>query len=109
MKRRHEATLLELQRLQEAYQALELKKEALVLSNTIIDGEKKDIEDNILELEAQKVVADKQAEELKDWVADLEAWNNSLETQLKVENEWKVDITPLQEHALLIRRKTYQV
>ena len=41
MKRKHEATLLECERIQEAYDVLELEKEALVLSNTIIDGEKK--------------------------------------------------------------------
>ena len=32
-----------------------------------------------------------------------------METQLKVENEWQVNIAPLQDHALLIRRKIYQV
>ena len=59
MKRKHEATLLEFERLQEAYQVLESEKEALVLSNTIIDGEKKDLEDKVSDLEAQKVVVDK--------------------------------------------------
>ena len=62
MKRKHEATLSEFERLQEAYQVLESKKEALVLSSTIIDGEKKDLDDKVSELEAQKVVAGKQAE-----------------------------------------------
>ena len=73
MKRKHEATLSEFERLQEAYQVLELEKEALVLSNTIIDGEKKDREGNISGLEAQRATTDKQAEELKAQVVDLEA------------------------------------
>ena len=73
MKRKHEATLSEFERLQEAYQVLELEKEALILSNTIIDGEKKDLEGNILGLEAQRDATDKQAEELKAQVVDLEA------------------------------------
>ena len=42
-------------------------------------------------------------------MAELEARNNSLETQLKVANERQVDITPLWEHALLIRKKIYHV
>ena len=73
MKRKHESTLSELERLQEVYQVLELEKEALVLSNTIICGEKKDLEGNISGLEAQRVAVDKQAEELKAQVVDLEA------------------------------------
>ena len=52
MKRKHEATLLEFERLQEAYKVLESEKEALVLSNTITEGENKDLESKILELEA---------------------------------------------------------
>ena len=81
----------------------------MVLSNTIIDGEKKDLENNILELEAQKATTDKQAKELKARVAELETRNNSLEIQLKEANERQVNITPLWEHALLIRRRTYKV
>ena len=73
MKRKHEATLSEFERLQEAYQVLELEKEALVLSNTIIDGENKGLEGNISDLEAQRAATDKQAEELKAQVAELEA------------------------------------
>ena len=43
VKQKHDATLSYLERLQEAYQVLEAKKEALVLPNTIVDGEKKDL------------------------------------------------------------------
>ena len=79
MKRKHEATLSEFERLQEAYQVLESEKEALVLSNIIIDREKKDLEGKISGLEAQRAVVDKKTEELKDRVAELEAQNSSLE------------------------------
>ena len=40
-KRKYDATLSNLKRLQEAYQSLEVERESLVLSNTIISGEKK--------------------------------------------------------------------
>ena len=59
MKRKHEATLSEFKRLQEAYQALKSEKEALVLSNTITKRERKDLENNISELEVQKVATDR--------------------------------------------------
>ena len=52
LKRKHEATLSQFERLQKAYQALELKKDALEVSVTIMEGEKKYLEDNILGLEA---------------------------------------------------------
>ena len=39
----------------------------------------------------------------------MEAQNNSLEIQLKEANERSVDVTLLQEHTLMIKRKTYQV
>ena len=61
MKRKHEATLLEFERLQEAYQVLESENEDLVLSNTIAEGEKKDFENKILELVAQNATIDRQA------------------------------------------------
>ena len=107
IKRKHEATLSEFERLQEAYQVLESEKEALVLSNTIIEGEKKDLENKISELEVQNPATDRQAEELNAWVVELEARNNSFKIQLKEANERQVDTTPLREQALLIRRKTY--
>ena len=108
MKRKHEATLSYLERLQEAYQVLEAEREALVLSNTMIDGEKKDLEGKISGLETQRAAADKQVEELKARVEELEAQNNYLEVLFKETNERKIDITPLQEHALLLSRKIYQ-
>ena len=48
-----------------------------------MDGEKNDLESKIVELEAQRSIANKQEEELKVWVAKMEAHNNSLEVLLK--------------------------
>ena len=81
----------------------------MVLSNSITEGEKKDLKNKISELETHKAATDRQAEELNTRVAELEAQNSSFEIQLKTTNEQQVDITPLREQALLIRRKTYQV
>ena len=60
MKRKHEATLSEFEILQEAYQVLESEKEALVLSNTISEGENKDLENKTYELETQKDATNRQ-------------------------------------------------
>ena len=81
----------------------------MALSNTIISGENKDLEGKISELEAQKVTTDTQAGELRARVIELGAQNSSLETLLKATNERKMNITPLHEHTLLLRRKIYQV
>ena len=72
-----------------------------MLSITIVEGEKKEFENKISRLEAQKSVTNRQAEELRDRVGDLETRNNSLETQLKTTNERQLDITPFREQALL--------
>ena len=78
-----------------------------MLSNTITEGEKKDLENKISELEVQKAATNRQAEEINAQVVELEAQKNSLEIQLKAANEQQIDITPFREQALLIRRKTY--
>ena len=67
---------------------LESDKDALKLSVAITEGEKRDIERKVSELEEQKVTADKRAEE-------IEIQNNSLVEQLKVAKEKKFDITPI--------------
>ena len=105
VKRKHEGIFSYLERLQEAYQVLEAEREALVLSNTMIDGEKKDLEGKISGLETQRAAADKQVEELKARVAEPEAQNSSLEVLFKEENEQKMDITPLREHTLMLKIK----
>ena len=43
-KRKYDVTLSNLERLKEAYKILEAERDALVLSNTIISGENKDLE-----------------------------------------------------------------
>ena len=81
----------------------------MLLSNPIISRERKYLEGNISGLETQKDTIDTQAEELRNQVAEMEEQNGSLDTMLKATNENKIDITPLREHALLLRRKIYQV
>ena len=108
-KRKYDATLSYLEKLQQDYQILEEEKDALKLSNTILDGEKKDLEINMAGMEVQNSIDDKHAEESKVWITELEAHNSSLEVLLKEANERKMDITPLREHALSLKNKIYQV
>ena len=49
-KRKYDATLSDLEKLQQDYQILEEEKDALKLSNTILDGEKKYLERNMEEM-----------------------------------------------------------
>ena len=55
-----------------------------MLSNAITEGEKKDLESKILELEAHK-------SSICNQVEDLETENNSLEKQIKVDNEKQLE------------------
>ena len=50
LKRKYDDTLTELERLKEAYQILQSDKDALMLSATITEGEKKDLEDKVEDL-----------------------------------------------------------
>ena len=74
-KMKYHATLLDLERLQEAYQILEAERDALVFSNTIISGEKKYSEHKISGLETQRATVDTQAEEIRVRVAEMEPQN----------------------------------
>ena len=74
-----------------------------------LDREKKKLESKVAKMEVQKSAADQQAEEHRVRVTELEVQKSSLEVILKVANERKIDIAPLREHALLLRRKIYQV
>ena len=47
LKRKHEATISKFERLQKAYQDLESEKDALMLSVTIIEGERKYFENEV--------------------------------------------------------------
>ena len=75
----------------------------------IMDGEKKDLEEKVLELEIQKFAVNKQAEELRTWAKELEAQNKSLETQLKTTTERQPDIIPFCDQACSIWRNIHQV
>ena len=77
LKRKHDDSLIELERLKEAYQILQSDKDALVLSANITEGEKKNLERKVLELENKKDTADKRIEE-------LEIQNSLLDKQIKV-------------------------
>ena len=64
-KRKYDATLLDLEKLQQDYQILKEEKDDLKLSNTILDGENKDLESKMAEMEMPRSAADKKAEEPK--------------------------------------------
>ena len=87
LKRKHEATLSKFEKLQKAFTYLEWEKDALVISVTITEGEKKDLESKILELETQRSTINRQIEELRTRVEELEEQNRILENQLKAANE----------------------
>ena len=74
-----------------------------------LDRENQKLESKIAEMEVQKSIVDQQAEEHRVRITKLEAQNSSLEVLLKETSERKIDIAPLREHALLLRRKIYQV
>ena len=59
-KRKYDATISNLEKLQQDYQILKEEKDALKLSNTILDGEKKHLEIKMAEIGLQKCEADKQ-------------------------------------------------
>ena len=61
--------------------------------------EKGELENKIIELEAQKTVADQGAKQYEDQAAWLEAQKGSLEVLLKTTNEQKEDIAPLTKQA----------
>ena len=57
--------------------------------------EKGELENKIIELEAQKSVVDQKARQYESQVAGLESRNSALYVLLKIENEQTKDITPL--------------
>ena len=52
-----------------------------------LDGEKKNLESNMEEMEAQKSIVGQQTEQYKVRIAKLEAQNSSLEVLLKAANQ----------------------
>ena len=69
-----------MEKLKEAYKILESNKDALVLSTTITERDKRDLENKVSELENQRATTDKTVEK-------LEMENSFLDCKLKVENE----------------------
>ena len=65
LKRKYDDTLSDLEKLKGAYHISELDKTALTLSIAITEGEKRDLEDKVSELEKQKVAASKRTEEME--------------------------------------------
>ena len=108
-KRNYVATHLDLEKILLDYQVLEAEKDSLELSNTILDGETKELERKVEDMEIQRSTTDKKAEKSKVLIVELEAKNSSVDILLKVANERKMDIEPLREHALFLRGKIYQV
>ena len=78
VKRKYDATPSDLEKIQHDYQILEEERDALKLSNTILDGEKKDLESKMVEIEIQRMVANKQVEESKGRIVEIEAHYISL-------------------------------
>ena len=67
------------------------------------------MENEIAEMEAQKVVADQREKQYEDQAAGLEAQKVSLEVLLKASNEQKEDIVPLTKQALFLINKISQM
>ena len=78
LKRKHEDILSEIEKSKEACQTLQSDKDSLILSISIMEGEKKDLEKQVVEVEKKGDVASKRIEE-------LEAQNILLREQLQVE------------------------
>ena len=72
LKRKHEATIYKFERLQKAYKVLEGETDSLELLVTIMEGVKKDLEDKVSELEAQKSAVNKQEKEMRTRAEKLE-------------------------------------
>ena len=102
LKRKHDDILTKLEKLKDAYKILETEKDALVLLATITEGEKKDLERKVLELEKKKYTANKRVEE-------LEIQKSLLDKQIKEENEIQLDVAPFQNQAPLLQKEINQI
>ena len=102
LKRKHEDMLSKIEMSKEACQTLRSNKDALVLLVNIIEGEKKD-------LEKQVVKAVQKGDTTRKRVEELEAQNLLLGEQLQVEKEKHMDITPFQNLASMLQKEINQV
>ena len=87
LKRKHEDSLSELEKFREACPIMQSDKDALVFSINIIEGEKRDLEKRVLEVEKKGEAANRRVEE-------LEVQNNLLNEELQATKEKQLDITP---------------
>ena len=108
-KRKYEDTLSDYEKLQQDYQILGEEWDTLKQSNMNLIKEKGELENKIVELEAQKSVADQRAEQYEAQAVGLEARNSALDVLLNTTNGPKVDMAPLKKHALFLRNKIYQM
>ena len=77
---------------------MESDKDVVVLSATITQRQKKDLENKVSELENHRDTTNKRFEE-------QEMQNNFLDQQLKVENEKQLDISPFRSQVSLLQKE----
>ena len=87
LKRKHEYKLSNIEKSKEACKTFQSDKDALVLSVNIIEGEKKDLEKQVVEAVQKGDTTSKRVEE-------LEVQNLLLKEQIQVAKEKYMDITP---------------
>ena len=97
LKRKHEDSLSELDKLREAFQIFQSNKDSLVLSINIIELEKKDLEKQVAEIEEKGDAVNKMVEE-------LESQNNFLKEKLQATKEKQIDITPFRNQASVLQK-----
>ena len=102
LKRNYEYVLSDIEESKEEFQTLQSDKDSLVLSVNIIEGEKKDLEKQIIEAGKKGDMANKRIEELK-------AQNLSLKEQLQVAEEKQMEITPFRNLASRLQKEINQV
>ena len=102
MKRKYKYMLSMIEESKEECQTLQSDKDALVLSANIIEGEKKDLEKQIIEAVQKGDTTNKIIEE-------LEAQNLSLKEQLQVAEEKQMDITSFRHLASRLQKEINQV
>ena len=98
---------MDYEKLQQEYLILEEERDTLKLSNANLSKEKRELENKIAEMQAQRSIVDQQTEQYEAQVDGLEVQKSSLEVLLKVANEQRTDIAPLTKHALFLRNKIY--
>ena len=88
---------------------MEAERDNLKLSIEELNKEKGKLEDKVTELEVQRTTAEGKAKLHETQVVALEDQKNSLEASLKTTMEKKVDVEPLNKHALILMNKIHQM